>query len=135
MNCFRLANAMNNTTIINPLNSENIIIVKVKTQNCQIMAIIANKILKLESWLKNQWLQIIYSLLLTLLVESIPSLKINSISKYYIYQIKKNNLRHCQKDYHHNNLSFLCLQFYKHNCLYIPASKNCFTNEVKSQWE
>ena len=39
---------MNNTTIINPLNSENIIIVKVKTENCQIMAIIANKILKLE---------------------------------------------------------------------------------------
>ena len=135
MNCFRLANAMNNTTIINPLNSENIIIVKVKTQNCQIMAIIANKILKLEPWLKNQWLQIIYSLLLTLLVESIPSLKINSISKYYIYQIKKNNLHHCQKDYHHINLSFLCLQFYKPNCLDIPTSKNCFTKEVKSQWK
>ena len=38
-----------------------------------------------------------------------------------------------QKDFHQDNLSFVSLQFYKHNCLNILASNICFHIQVKNQ--
>ena len=38
-----------------------------------------------------------------------------------------------QKDFHQDNLSFVCLQFYKHNCLKILASNICFHIEANNQ--
>ena len=48
MNCFRLANVMNNTTVINTFNSDNSNIAYIKTQHCQIMATVTYMILKFE---------------------------------------------------------------------------------------
>ena len=48
MNCFRSANVMNNTTIIDTFNSDNSNITKIKAQYCQIMETITNGILKLN---------------------------------------------------------------------------------------
>ena len=41
-----------------------------------------------------------------------------------IYQ--KNNRNLFQKDSHQDNLSLACLQFFKHNCLNVPAGYICF---------
>ena len=42
----------------------------------------------------------------------------------------KTNLK---KKFHQANLSFACLQFYKHDCLNIPAGNICFCIQVKNQ--
>ena len=52
MNCTRFANVMNNTTIINTFNSDNNIMAKIKTQHCQLMTTIANRILKFKPMIK-----------------------------------------------------------------------------------
>ena len=52
MNYIRFANAMNNTTTINTFNNDNRNIAKIKTQHCQIMTNITNKILKFEPMIK-----------------------------------------------------------------------------------
>ena len=37
-----------------------------------------------------------------------------------------------QKDFHQDNLSFVCLQFYKHNCLTILADNiSCCTGKLQ----
>ena len=41
-----------------------------------------------------------------------------------IYQNQKTNLHKFKKDCHQDNLSFACLQFYKHNYLNIVAGIN-----------
>ena len=48
MNCFRSANAVNNTTIIDTFNSDNSNITKTNARLSQLMTTIANKILKFE---------------------------------------------------------------------------------------
>ena len=52
MNYFRFANAMKNTTIINIFNIDNGNIANIKTQHCQIMTTITNRILKSEHMIK-----------------------------------------------------------------------------------
>ena len=52
MNCLRFANIMNNTTIINTFKIDISNIAKSKTQPCQIMATITNRILKFEPIIK-----------------------------------------------------------------------------------
>ena len=38
-----------------------------------------------------------------------------------------------QKDFPKDNLPFVCLKFYKHNCLNILASNICFRTQGKNQ--
>ena len=45
-----------------------------------------------------------------------------------IYQYQKTNLHQSQKDCHHGNLSFACLQLYKGNCLNIVADNHKLIN-------
>ena len=52
MKCVRFANAMNNTTIIDPFNSDNSNIANIKTQHCQIKKTITNGILKFKPTIK-----------------------------------------------------------------------------------
>ena len=52
MNCIGFANVMNNATIINTFNSDNINMPKIKIQHRQIMTTITNRILKFEPILK-----------------------------------------------------------------------------------
>ena len=52
MHCFRLANVVNNATIINTINSNNSNIAKIKTQHHEIMPTVANGILKFEPIIK-----------------------------------------------------------------------------------
>ena len=52
MNCFRFANATNNTTISNTFNSDNSNITNIKTQHCQIMTTIKNEILTYNVMIK-----------------------------------------------------------------------------------
>ena len=40
-----------------------------------------------------------------------------------------------QKDCHQNNMSFACLQFYKHNCLFLLAGKIYFSYTNKNSIE
>ena len=40
---------------------------------------------------------------------------------------------HLHKDFHQDNMSFVCLQFYKHNCLNTLAGNICFHIQVKNQ--
>ena len=75
MNCFRFANAMDNTTIINTFDSEKNNIANIKTQHCQIMATITNEILRFELVIKIIILVNYIFYLLLFLVRSIPSLK------------------------------------------------------------
>ena len=53
-----------------------------------------------------------------------------------LYQFYRNIafiIYNLQKDFHQDNLSFVCLQFYKHDCLSILAFKICFHIKVKNQ--
>ena len=54
MICSKFANVVNNTTIKNTFNNDDSNITKIKTQDCQIMATIAKRILKFKSMRKNQ---------------------------------------------------------------------------------
>ena len=65
---------MNNTAIINVLNSDKSNITYPKTQHCQNMATIAYIILKFESMIKKTIMANPTFLLLLLLARSIPSL-------------------------------------------------------------
>ena len=65
---------MNNTTLKNICDSDNINIAYIKTQHCQTMVIIAYRILKFESMNKKSIVANHASLLLLLLVRSILSL-------------------------------------------------------------
>ena len=38
-----------------------------------------------------------------------------------------------ENDFHQDNLSFVCLQFYKHSCLNILGGNICFRIQVKNQ--
>ena len=58
-------------------------------------------------------------LLLLLLMGSISSLILILHNTSFI---RSNH----QKDYHQDNLSFVCLQFYRHDCLNILAGNICF---------
>ena len=48
MGCFGVADVTNNAMIINTFNSDNSNSAKIKTQNCQIMTTITNRILKFK---------------------------------------------------------------------------------------
>ena len=52
MRCFIFANVMNNTMVINNLNSDNSNITNIKTQHRQIMAAITNIISKFKHMIK-----------------------------------------------------------------------------------
>ena len=52
MRCFIFANVMNNTMVINNLNSDNSNITNIKTQHPQIMAAITNIISKFKHMIK-----------------------------------------------------------------------------------
>ena len=52
MNCFRFANVVNKTRIINTFNSDNRNIANIKTKHCKIMTTITNRILKFELKIK-----------------------------------------------------------------------------------
>ena len=52
MNCFRFANVMNSTNIINTFNSDNSNIANIKTKHRQIMTTITNRILKFKPMIK-----------------------------------------------------------------------------------
>ena len=60
-------------------------------------------------------------------IHSLKSILSNVTFIRPIYQKQKTNLYETQKDCHQDNLSFACLQFYKHNCL------DCFYKQVKYQ--
>ena len=72
MSCYRFANTRNNTTIINAFNSDNNNIANIKTQNCQTITIITNRILKfklrIKNWIvtKNTFFTVIAILILSL---------------------------------------------------------------------
>ena len=70
-----------------------------------------------------------HSLLLLFLVGSIPSLILFYCNTAFI----RPNLNQFQKDYYQDDLSFVCLQFHKHNCLNILPGNICFTIQVKNQ--
>ena len=40
-----------------------------------------------------------------------------------------------QKDFHEDNMSFVCLQFYKHNCLKILADNISPYIQAKNQYK
>ena len=81
MHCFRLANVVNNATIINTINSNNNNIAKKKTQHHEIMPTVANGILKFEPIIKKP---IVTSYEFLLLATSFPSL-ILILSQYNIF--------------------------------------------------
>ena len=66
---------MNNTTIINILNSDNINITNIKTQYCQVMTTITNITLKFKPMIKKPIVADNTFLLLLLLITSVSSLK------------------------------------------------------------
>ena len=70
------------------------------------MTAIAYRILKFESMIKKPIME--NSLMLLLLARSMPSLVLSNTT------FISSNL---QKDFHQENLSFVCLQFYKHKYL------------------
>ena len=121
INCFGFANVMNNTIIINTFNSDNSNIANVKTEHHQIITTITNMILKSKPMIKEPIMAG------NKLFAVITFSRINSFNSFYhnvtflrpIYQNQKTNLYQFQKDCHVDNLSFACLQFYKHNCLNI----------------
>ena len=47
--------------------------------------------------------------------------------------IIQTDFRQSQKDYHQDNLSFVCLQLYKRNCLNIFASNICYHKQQTSE--
>ena len=65
---------MNNTTIINPFNSDNSCIANIKTQHLQIMTTITDRILKFVLMIKKPIVTNLHSLLLLLLAGSVPLL-------------------------------------------------------------
>ena len=53
-----------------------------------------------------------------------------------LYQLYRNTaflISNLQKDSHQDNLSIVCLQFYKHGCLNILAGNIYFHIQVKNQ--
>ena len=53
-----------------------------------------------------------------------------------LYQLYRNTafiISNPQKDFHQDNLSFVCLQFYNHNCLNILADNISCRIQVKNQ--
>ena len=116
---------MNNTTIINTFHSDISNIAYIKTQNRQIMATIACRILKFKSVIKKP--------LVTnpTFFTSITLSRINSFA-YINYEIhlSKYNFHQFQKDFRQDNLSFASLQLYKHNCLNLLAGNNFFRKQV-----
>ena len=61
MNCFRFANVMNNTTVINTFNGKNSIIAETKTQHRQIITTIIEGIFKFEPMIKMPMVATIHS--------------------------------------------------------------------------
>ena len=116
---------MNNTTIINILKSDNNNIAYIKVQHCQIMKTIAYRILKLESMIKK------------LIMKNHTFFAVATFSKTnsfpYINSIVIHQISNLQKDFYQDSLSFVCLQFFKHNCLNILAGNICFHIQVKNQ--
>ena len=121
MNCFRSANVMHNTAIINILNSDNSNVANINTQHCQMMTTIANRDLIFKPMIKvpivanHTFFTIITfsrinsfnSITFNRSIPSILSIKsIKSIlSKCSIYKIHLSDSKICHQD----NLPFLCL--------------------------
>ena len=112
--------------LINILNSDNSNIDYIKTQHCQIMTTIAYRILQFEFMIKND------------------SGKPYILHCYYfwdnqflrLYQLSCNTafvIFNLRKDFQQDNLSFVCLQFYRQNCLNILAGNTCFHIQAKDQ--
>ena len=59
--------------------------------------------------------------------------RINSFPSAIQTYLLKANFHRFRKDFHQDNPPFLCLQFYKHNCLDIHATNICFCTQVKNQ--
>ena len=45
-------------------------------------------------------------------------------------KLSKETLKYIE---HQHNLPFVCLQFYRHNCLNILSGSKCFCKQVKNQ--
>ena len=118
---------MNNTTRINIFNSDNSNIAYINTQHRKNMATIANRILKFESMIKKPIVanHTFFSV--------ITFGKMNSFA--YINSLVAQLISNLQKVVHQDNLSFACLQFYKHNCLNMLASNIFFCIHVKDQYK
>ena len=93
------------------------------------MASIAYRILKVESMIKK--LIVANRTFFTSITFSRidPFAYINSLVIGFI----RTNLNQCQNDCHQDNLTFACLQFYKHNCLNILPSNISFLIPIKNQ--
>ena len=52
---------------------------------------------------------------------------------YQFYSYTAFIISNLQKDFHQDNLPFVCSQFYKHNYLNILAGNICFQIQVKNQ--
>ena len=52
---------------------------------------------------------------------------------YQFYHIVTFIASNLEKDCHQSNVSFVCLQIYKHGCLLILACNICFDTKVKNQ--
>ena len=59
--------------------------------------------------------------------------KINSSALYQPYRKTAFIISNLQKHFHQDNLSFVCLQFYKHNYLNTLVGNLCFCTQVKNQ--
>ena len=59
--------------------------------------------------------------------------RINSLRLYQLYRNVAFIISNLQKDFHQDNLSFVCLQFYKHNCLHILPDNIYRSMQVKNQ--
>ena len=62
--------------------------------------------------------------------------EINFLNICKIYQFYRNTaiiISNIQKHFYQDNLSFVCLQFYKHNCVYILVDNVCFHIQVNNQ--
>ena len=102
-------------------NSDNSNITYINTQYRQIMANIAYRILKFESMIK----------------KPIMANHVSFMHQFLrLYQFFRNTVfirYYFQKDCHQDNLSFVCFQFYKQNCLNILEGNICFLIQAKSQ--
>ena len=114
MNCFRFANFINKTAIINTFNSEKSNVTDIKPQYRQFMTTIKKRILKFKPMIKMPITASIHSLLLLALPDQFLYLNHFYSSTIFIrpiYQNQKTDLHQFQKDFHQDNLSFACFLF------------------------
>ena len=97
--------------------------------------------LQMELWysnpcLKNELCRIKHSLLQLLLATWIFCLYQFYCNAIFIKSsYKKTNFHRIQKQCHQDNPSFVCLKFYKHNCLKILSDNTCYNKQVKNSIE